>query len=373
MPNHFFLVLYSCTILDALFLIFFLTRTKELHASRLLLAALFLLLITAVRAPLLSFFWFSLFGVIHVAYLDLVVVVPLLSGLLLLSSWRGRLVVKARLKLGLFFLGVSPVLLAIYASFIELDRTQLELPNIALNTKRAGKQPLKIGVLSDIQTSSIDAHELDAIQRLLAQEPDIILIAGDLFQGSNEDFEASLDDFHTMLNSLKAPGGVYFVEGDAEQWRRTPRLLEGTIVQYLYNETKTITVKDRKVSLLGLELMYSSDRAKSAMYTLQNMPEEGDIRIILSHRPDSVLFLPESSRIDLVVSGHTHGGQIQIPLIGPLLTLTDVPRWVAAGGAHKLNNNAIYVSRGLGYEGGQAPPIRFLCPPEVAVLTIDSQ
>ena len=79
--------------------------------------------------------------------------------------------------------------------------------------------------------------------------------------------------------------------------------------------------------------------------------------------------LPQS-RIDLVVSGHTHGGQIVVPFFGPIMTLSHVPRSVAAGGLHQIDGNYIYVSRGVGCERMQAPRIRFLCPPEISLLTL---
>jgi len=80
--------------------------------------------------------------------------------------------------------------------------------------------------------------------------------------------------------------------------------------------------------------------------------------------------LKTPSRIDLVVAGHTHGGQVQLPLVAPLLRVSRVPPSVAAGGLHHLDGRRIYVSRGVGHERGQAPRIRFLCPPEISLLTL---
>ena len=71
-----------------------------------------------------------------------------------------------------------------------------------------------------------------------------------------------------------------------------------------------------------------------------------------------------------VVAGHTHGGQVQIPFFGPLFTLTEIPREAAAGGLHEVNGTQLYVSRGVGAERGEAPLIRFNCPPEISLLTL---
>jgi predicted MPP superfamily phosphohydrolase len=75
-------------------------------------------------------------------------------------------------------------------------------------------------------------------------------------------------------------------------------------------------------------------------------------------------------RIDLALAGHTHGGQVVVPFFGPLLTLSDVPRHVAAGGVHELGPVRVHVSRGVGMERGSAPQIRFFCPPEICLLTL---
>ena len=97
------------------------------------------------------------------------------------------------------------------------------------------------------------------------------------------------------------------------------------------------------------------------------------MRILFAHRPEVVYRLGPNTRVDLVVAGHTHGGQVQIPFFGPPITLTSVPRHVAAGGLHDMNGRRIYVSRGVGWEHGHAPRVRFLCPPEATLLTLRSE
>ena len=98
--------------------------------------------------------------------------------------------------------------------------------------------------------------------------------------------------------------------------------------------------------------------------------EGRSLRLLVAHRPDVIYTLSPSSRIDLIVAGHTHGGQVVVPGFGPLITLSRIPRAIAAGGLHAMDGNRIYISRGAGSEQGQAPRLRVFCPPEVSILEI---
>ncbi len=152
---------------------------------------------------------------------------------------------------------------------------------------------------------------------------------------------------------------------------RLERAVEGTAVTPLINEIRQVTVGDWRLAIGGVETNFQSEAARRLVYDLESMPGDGDMRVLLGHYPDVVLDLGPDSRIDLVVAGHTHGGQVQLPLLGPAVTLSSVPRRIGAGGLHAYNDNAVYVSRGVGLERGQAPRIRFLCPPEITLLEID--
>lgn len=127
---------------------------------------------------------------------------------------------------------------------------------------------------------------------------------------------------------------------------------------------------DRTITIGGIELDDASARATAVVCDLETRPGVDDVRILLAHRPDAVYDLPSGARTDLVVTGHTHGGQVAIPGFGPLMTLTGVPRAVAAGGVHELDGRRLFVGRGVGVERRQAPQIRLFVRPQVAVLTL---
>ena len=87
------------------------------------------------------------------------------------------------------------------------------------------------------------------------------------------------------------------------------------------------------------------------------------------HKPDAIELL-HARPADLLVAGHTHGGQVSLPLIGPPLTLSSVPRHIAAGGLGELDGTPIYVSTGVGRERGNAPQLRFGVRPSIGIIDL---
>jgi predicted MPP superfamily phosphohydrolase len=143
----------------------------------------------------------------------------------------------------------------------------------------------------------------------------------------------------------------------------------------LDDEVVDVEVGDRRLRIGGNRLGYATDSAVAMQQELASGSssgggDDGTIRILLSHRPDAVLGLEQSSRVDLTVAGHTHGGQVVVPGFGPLMTMSEVPRDVARGGLHRLMGNPIYVSPGVGMERRQAPQVRLFARPSVGVLEL---
>lgn len=305
------------------------------------------------------------FGLIHLVYVDLVALAPALA-LFGIATRRKRSTLSVRIAA---IVCVAPAFVGAYATFVEPFDTRFETADVVVSPRRAGLRPLRIGVLADIQTQGVSDHERNAVRRLAAAKPDIVLIAGDVFQGDDRSFERALPEMRALFAVLKPPGGIYVVPGDVDvPADRIARF--GPNVKPLWNRIVRVEVGDRRVSLCGIELDWTSFAARMLLESFEYSGDSDDIRILLAHRPDAIENLGRSSRVDLTVAGHTHGGQIVIPGFGPPLTLTGVPRPVAAGGLHRLDGNQIYVSRGLGCERAQAPRIRFFCPPEIALLTV---
>jgi hypothetical protein len=260
--------------------------------------------------------------------------------------------------------------IGIDATFIEPYRLVTERASIPLASARAGSHPITIGVLSDIQCLRVTDREREAVRRVMDARPDLIVLPGDLVQVGTHRLPEILDDFHALLAPLDAPLGVWFVQGNCETKEDARRLLATTRVGFLDNEVVELALGGRRVTLCGVDLAFASQRARDALHRIENAPETDDVRILVAHRPDVIEALASPSRVDLIVCGHTHGGQVVIPFFGPPITLSGVPRSIARGGFHVIDGKSIYLSRGIGWEHGHAPRVRFLCPPEVSFLTL---
>lgn len=326
----------------------------------------------AAFACLLAIAWFAftqdLFALVRIAYYQIAVAPPLLGIYLLLQRRpRGRSeVIRPALIWSLILLTPPPI--CGYASFIAPYQLRIERADIALPRPKGNATPIKIAVIADLQTAKITDYERRAIDLALAEKPDLILMPGDFFQCSWRQWKAGEPDFRAEMSRLKSEFGAFAVLGDVDDLEDMTQLLAGTPVRLLNNEIAILNLRGRRVAIGGVELRPGT-RASNA--TIRRLAAtECDVRILLAHRPDLVFQIDDHEMIDLVIAGHTHGGQIVIPGFGPPITLSDVPRKAAAGGLHVVNGKSLYVSRGVGCERGSAPPMRLFCPPELSILTL---
>jgi len=308
----------------------------------------------------------SFFFLIHLAYVVLVVLIPALALAVLLTA-RRRAFTRPVRALAWTALALAP--LGAYATFVEPARLVTERTTIPLRPERAGSDPLRVAVLADIQSCEVTERLREAVRRAMAFEPHLILLPGDLMQCSSRAQRLeNTPAFRELLRPLSAPMGVWFVLGNTDTPSAVRSALEGTEVILLEDETRALTHGDRSVLLAGAGFGESSAHFVSG---LEQHTDEGDVVILFAHYPDYMYRLERDSRVDLLVAGHTHGGQVNLPFLGPPITLSSVPRRVAAGGYHVAHGVRIYVSRGVGCERAEAPRVRFNCPPEVSLLTLE--
>lgn len=215
---------------------------------------------------------------------------------------------------------------------------------------------IKIAHLSDIHSRGWSRREASILSLIAAERPHLIVITGDCFTDRYESQDFSLD----FLKELKAPLGVWAVRGNWEIWRpadNEPAFYEEAGVNFLLNQSSSPL---KGFSIVGLDDPWSgkADLPKA----LKGVPPN-NFRLVLFHAP--AFFDRTNEPFQLALAGHTHGGQVRIPFMKPLILPEDSGRFVQ--GWYESHGAQMYVSRGIGTSLVQA---RFLCRPEVAFITL---
>ncbi|MCA1953648.1 MAG: metallophosphoesterase [Anaerolinea sp.] len=288
---------------------------------------------------------------------------------LLLSS--GRLVSRrSTQKLGWqgpVWVQVLLSVLVVYGFYIE--PFQLTVGRVTVETDRlpAG-QRLRVVHLSDLHMEWITPRERALIPLVNSLQPDVIVWTGDYFNLSFLADPLTWQHTRQILEQLQAPLGVYAVNGSVEEVEQEKRLFAGMKgVRVLDDEAVSLDVGGRKLWIVGVsDVSRPRDREELGVLTA-NLPAD-DFRLLLYHSPD-LMDLAVAQDVDLYLAGHTHGGQVRLPLYGALVTFSDFGKRYEMGLYHE-QNTTLYVTRGLGMEGSAAPRVRFLAPPEVVVIEL---
>ncbi len=277
--------------------------------------------------------------------------------LALAAPWlarRGR----PRSALALGALSLAAMLSAGWALFVE-PATLVER-EYRLRSPRAPDGGLVILHLSDLQTDGPCRRERLALEAIARRPPpDLILFTGDLTNGP-EGARAAREFFAP----LRARRGLYGVWGDwdrgPEPWERhVAALVARTPLRLLTGESVTVDVRGTPVTVYG-----NDDRGYGPVTALRDLP---GYRIFIAHHPDRVVERLPPDGADLALAGHTHGGQVSLPLIGAPVVHNGHG---FTGGLYRQHDIPLVISRGIGMRGGPAPRVRFNVPPEIGWITV---
>ncbi len=258
--------------------------------------------------------------------------------------------------------------LSLYGSLVE----PFWLENTRLTWKIRGlKAPLKLLLISDLHLERPTRREPAVLAAIERGRPDLIVFAGDLFNLSYVGDPDTLRDVQAFLSRLKAPAGVFFTRGT---WEIDPpelaaRALEGTEVRLVENELVTVTHGDARLHLVGIPAEGSREEREATLREL--LPEEERPVVVVHHLPE-LMVAAADLEADVYLAGHTHGGQICVPLLGPVATGSRLARRYVKG-YHRLGRTRAYISRGVGLEGLGAPRMRFLARPELVWLDLEPE
>ncbi|MFH1123712.1 MAG: metallophosphoesterase [Pseudomonadota bacterium] len=238
---------------------------------------------------------------------------------------------------------------------------------------------LKVGQITDIHAGPLvsQAQLRMGVDLLQSARPDLVALTGDFVSGATKILRTSYGGFKQRhydycleeLSKIRAPLGVFAVLGNHDFWSGTEVAekigagLKSIGVRVLRNEAVSLERGTQRLYLVGVDDYW--EESYNLAQSLRGIPENS-CRILLSHNPDVNEDIELSrSRIDCVISGHTHGGQIVLPLIGaPYLPSPFGQKYRA--GLVSDGERRTYVSRGLGVF---FVPVRLNCPPEVTLLT----
>jgi predicted MPP superfamily phosphohydrolase len=258
--------------------------------------------------------------------------------------------------------------IAVYATWIEPFK--LGLTHETLQT--AGwTTPITVLHIGDIHVERITDRERKLNRLIHLVKPDVIVFTGDFVNLSYTHDERAYADIRQIIGEWRAPLGVYCVPGTptVEPLERVKQFVAGLDnLTLLLNEWRTVETPGGKLHLLGMITTHVLSIDRAALHdAMQRAPADG-LRLLLAHSPD---IAPEAADagIDWMLSGHTHGGQIRLPIVGALLSASHLGlRFVM--GRYDVGQMTLYVSRGVGMEGYGAPRARFLCPPEVILWRV---
>jgi len=260
--------------------------------------------------------------------------------------------------------------LAAWAFWIEPSRLiiiheRLVLPGF-------GARELRVAVMSDIHAGApfIDASKLRTIvDRTNAEHPDLICLLGDyVIQGVRGGHFMEPEAMAREIAGLHAAAGVFAVLGNHDGWFNAPRVaaaLSHAGIRVLQDEAVLVTTSNGAVWLAGITDVATGRHDVAA--ALSRVTDADTPVIAMTHNPD--LFPEMPARVSLTLAGHTHGGQVRLPLIGAPIVPSLYGRRYAAG--HIVEGGRhLFVTTGI---GTSILPVRFGVPPSIAILTLTGQ
>lgn len=274
------------------------------------------------------------------------------------------------LKRGAFTAGVAALGLAGYAGLIEPNEVDIQKIELKLRGLSAAFDGFKIALLSDLHFGPYTGeHEIGAAVRVVNElKPDMVAALGDFVSesvaGNSAAGAKKAEPCAKVLSGLRSRLGTLAVLGNHD-YATDPEFVAGALqshdVLLLRNTSRPVEQNGGRLWLLGVNDVVSG--AAQLDLALKNVPSN-EPKILLAHEPD---YADYSSRygISAQFSGHSHGGQVRVPGVAPLF-LPDLARKYYEG-YYRVGELQLYTNRGIGTIG---LPLRFLCPPEVTLVTL---
>jgi len=264
----------------------------------------------------------------------------------------------------------STIALTGSVAYAQSDNLEILKIDVPIDNLPPSLDNFSIGVLADFHAGAWGNKKViyDAISAMQHLKPDIITLLGDYVDGARShdghNIENGMYLFHA-LKSLKAPLGVYAVLGNHDHWTdsvRVTKLLTEKEITVLVDES---IVLPNGLILVGVDDYWEGDG--NPRKALAGVDKNNPV-ILLSHNPDINEYLEANDPIQLVLAGHTHGGQVRIPFTGWAPWVPCSKKYRGLTGLFRENDGRwSFISKGV---GTFLLPIRLSCPPDIALLRL---
>ena len=319
--------------------------------------------------PLTYWFWLGLIVVFQLAtWVIIADTVKLLSRFW--ERYRDQIAYwHARILLGLV------VFVFLFTGWkIYRDTTQVVTDEIVLQVQNLpdSLEQFKIVHISDIQGDEYTGREEIAryVDKINAQEPDVVIFTGDLISYGTDFIKMSAEE----LGKAKAKYGTIAVVGDHDYWAGTKNVEQALAKQgipLLKDQNHTIPIDSTTSALItGVTEVYSKSSNPNVVDSLTANASNSSLKVFASHQvADHLIENAQHTDYDMMLAGHTHGGQIRVPFMGMNFSAAERETKYVSGLYHE-SNLPIHINNGLGFTLG---PIRYGAPPTVTVIELISE
>ena len=256
------------------------------------------------------------------------------------------------------YIPIILVLILVFYSY-AIEPRKIELNRITI--KDSQLKGIKIVFASDFHIKPYQNKKLNKIVQMINNEnPDIVLSTGDFVAGHTKYPTLSSDNIVKSLSSIKTKYGFYTSLGNHDAWygiNNIKKALQKSNIKILQNENVALKINKKTIYIAGIEDLKTGnpDINKALKHTKNPI-------ILLTHTPDVFPKVPK--RVNLTLAGHTHGGQIRLPLFGAIYTASNYREKYIQGYINE-DNKKMFVTRGIGMS---VLPFRFNCAPEINII-----